>query len=41
MRIAMLVACLWLATSPLWGQIAFHSKRDGSWQIYTMNSDGR
>ena len=40
MRIFMLVACLWLATSPLWGKIVFHSDRDGNREIYTMNSDG-
>ena len=40
MRIIIAVACLWLATSPLWGQIAFHSNRIGTSQIYTMNSDG-
>ncbi len=40
MRITILVACLWLATSPLWGKIAFYSHRDGNYEIYTMNSDG-
>ena len=35
-----LVACLWAATSPLWGKIVFHSKRDGNLEIYTMDSDG-
>ena len=40
MRIAILVVSLWLATSPLWGKIAFHSKRDGNLEIYTMRSDG-
>ena len=40
MRIAILVACLWLATSPLWGKIVFYSKRDGNLEIYTMDSDG-
>ena len=40
MRIVMLVACLWLATSPLHGKIVFHSNRDGNREIYTMNSDG-
>ncbi len=40
MRIAILVACLWLATSPLWGKIAFYSTRDGNSEIYTMHSDG-
>ena len=40
MRLSLLVACLWLATSPLWGKIVFYSKRDGNTEIYTMNSDG-
>ena len=40
MRLFLLVACLWLATSPLWGKIVFYSKRDGNTEIYTMNSDG-
>ena len=40
MRIVIFVACLWLATSPLWGKIVFHSNRDGNYEIYTMNSDG-
>ena len=40
MRIIIAVACLWLATSPLYGKIVFHSNRDGNWEIYTMNSDG-
>ncbi|MYE89078.1 hypothetical protein F4X33_08810 [Candidatus Poribacteria bacterium] len=40
MRTIILVACLWIATSPLWGQIALHSKRTGTYQIYTMNADG-
>lgn len=40
MRLSLIVACLWLATSPLWGKIVFYSKRDGNPQIYTMNSDG-
>ena len=40
MRLFLLVACLWLATSPLWGKIIFYSKRDGNFEIYTMNSDG-
>ena len=40
MRTLILVACFWLATSPLWGKIAFHSKRDGLAEIYTMDSDG-
>ena len=40
MRIVILVASLWLVTSPLWGKIVFYSKRDGNREIYTMNSDG-
>ncbi len=40
MRLALLVACFWLATSPLLGKIVFYSKRDGNTEIYTMNSDG-
>ena len=40
MRIAILVACLWLATSPLWGKIVFYPFRDGQTEIYTMDSDG-
>lgn len=40
MRMVMLVASFWLVTSPLWGKIAFHSKRDGNSEIYTMHSDG-
>ena len=40
MRMTILVACLWLATSPLWGKIVFYSFRDGNTEIYTMDSDG-
>ena len=40
MRTLILVASLWLATSPLLGKIAFHSNRTGTFQIYTMNADG-
>ena len=41
MRVVILVASFWLATSSLWGQIAFHARRPGgTYQIYTMNSDG-
>ena len=40
MRMTILVACLWLATSPLWGKIVFYSTRDGPTEIYTMDSDG-
>ena len=40
MRMTILVACLWLATSPLWGKIVFHSKRDGNSEIYAMSSFG-
>ncbi len=40
MRIFLLVASLWFATSPLYGKIVFYSHRDGNTEIYTMNSDG-
>ena len=40
MRLPILVACLWLATSPLWGKIVFYSRRDGNLEIYTMDSHG-
>ena len=40
MRTLILMASLWLVTSPLWGKIAFHSNRDRNWDIYTMNDDG-
>ena len=40
MRMTILVACLWLVTSPLWGKIVFYSHRDGNTEIYTMNSNG-
>ena len=40
MRMTILVACLWLATSPLWDKIVFYSFRDGNTEIYTMDSDG-
>ena len=40
MRIFLLVASLWLVTSPLWGKIVFYSKRSGNEEIYVMNSDG-
>ena len=40
MRILVLVACLWFATSPLWGKIVFYSFRDGNTEVYKMNSDG-
>ena len=40
MRTLLLVACIWLVTSPLWGKIVFHSNRDGNYEIYKMNSDG-
>ena len=39
-RTLILMASLWLVTSPLWGKIVFHSNRDGNWEIYTMNSHG-
>lgn len=40
MRIIILVACLWLATPPLYGKIVFYSARDGNNEIYKMKSDG-
>ena len=40
MRMTILVACLWLVTSSLWGKIVFHSKRDGNSEIYAMSSFG-
>ena len=40
MRIVILVACLWLATSSLQSKIVFYSTRDGNYEIYTMDSDG-
>ena len=40
MRMTILVACLWLATSPLWGKIVFYSMRDGNHEIYRIDSDG-
>ena len=40
MRIVMFVVCLWLATSPLYGKIVFHSTREGNTEIYKMKSDG-
>lgn len=40
MRMIILVACLWLVTSPLWGKIVFHSFRDGNTEVYKMDSDG-
>ena len=40
MRILILVVCFWLATSPLWGKIVFHSDREGNNEIYKMKSDG-
>ena len=41
MRTLMLVACLWLVTSPLLGKIVFRSSRAGEGsEIYTMNADG-
>ena len=40
MRMILLVACLWLATSPLWGRIAFHARQHDTYHIYMMNSDG-
>ena len=40
MRTVILVASLWLITSPLHAKIVFYSKRDGNPEIYTMDSDG-
>ena len=40
MRIVMLVASLWLVTSPLQGKIVFYSHRDRNTEIYTMDSNG-
>lgn len=40
MRTTILVACLWLATNPLWGKIVFYSKVNGISEVYTMDSDG-
>lgn len=40
MRIIIAVACLWFATSPLYGKIVFYSARDGNDEIYTMDADG-
>ena len=40
MRTLLLVTCLWLATSTLWGKIVFYTDRDGNWEIYTMAADG-
>ena len=40
MRMTLLVACFWLATSPLWGKIVFYSKQNETTEVHTMNSDG-
>ena len=40
MRILILVACFWLATSLLHAKIVFHSDREGNNEIYKMKSDG-
>ena len=40
LRILVLVACLWAATSTLHAKIAFYSFQDGNYEIYTMDSDG-
>ena len=40
MRTLILVASLWLVTSSLQAKIAFHSNRDGNWDVYVMNDDG-
>ena len=39
MRIVILVASLWLATSSVHAKIVFSSDRDGNREIYTINSD--
>ena len=41
MRIAILVACLWLVTRSLHANIVFVSWRDGNWEIYKMDTNGR
>ena len=40
MRMTLLVACLWFATSPLWGKIVFYSKQHETTEVHTMDSDG-
>ena len=40
MRTFILVVSLWLATSPLWGKIAFDADWDGNYEIYTMDVNG-
>ena len=40
MRTALLVAGLWLVTSPLQSKIVFYFNRDGNTEVYTMHSDG-
>lgn len=41
MRIYTLVFCFWAATGPLHAKIVFTSLRDGNWEIYKMDADGR
>ena len=41
MRIYTLVFCFWVATGPLHAKIVFTSHRDGNWEIYKMDADGR
>ena len=41
MRLSILVVCLWLATSPLHAKIVFLSLRDGNFEIYKMDTNGR
>ena len=41
MRTCMLVVCLWLATSPLHAKIVFVSPRDGNFEIYKIDANGR
>ena len=41
MRTVILVACFWLATSPLYAKIVFSSHRnDARYEIFTMDTDG-
>ena len=41
MRVVILVACFWFATSPLYAKIVFSSNRDDArYEIFTMDIDG-
>ena len=41
MRVVILVACFWFATSPLYAKIVFSSNRDDArYEIFTMDTDG-